>query len=70
MRINGAALTAIRERTGLSQAELSRTTGIAKETISRLESGARPGTNAQIKALAAALAVPTTAIIAAEPVVA
>jgi transcriptional regulator with XRE-family HTH domain len=69
MRINGAVLTVVRERTGMSQADLARKTGIAKETLSRLESGKRPGTAAQIKAISEALDVDWT-ILTAAPVVA
>lgn len=66
MVLNGPALQAIRERTGLTQTELSVQTGVSQGRISELEAGmcqVRPGT---VKALAEALAVPITALIAAE----
>jgi len=64
MEINPAALKAIRERSGLSQSELARQTGLGQGYISALESGARKGSPASIKTLADALVVPTTAICA------
>lgn len=63
MRVNGPALTAIRERTGITKAELGRLTGIDLSVISRLESGERRGTEAQAKSIAAALQVPVTAVL-------
>ena len=63
MRANGAAIRALRERTGISQANLARTTDIRRETLNRIESGARPGTPAQIVAIAKALSVPIVSII-------
>lgn len=63
MRINPAALRAIRERTGLSSAALADKAGVRREVLSRLEGGDRPGTPEQIVALAKALNVPVTAII-------
>lgn len=62
--LNGPALQAIRERTGLTQTDLAKQTGVSQGRISELESGllnVRPGT---VKALAEALAVPITALIA------
>lgn len=63
MTSNGAAIKAIRERTGLTCSQLARTAGIDRTHLHRIESGERRGTPAQIAAIAAALAVPTTAII-------
>lgn len=67
MAFNGAALTAIRTRTGLTQSDLARATGISQGHISQLESAAqtnpRPGT---VKKIAEALAVPITALISIE----
>lgn len=68
MQINGAALKAIRERSGLSQSDLSRRTTpkVSQGRISELESdkpntdGIRPGS---AKALADALGVPLLALI-------
>lgn len=64
MRINGTALRAIRERTGMSAAALAEAISVHASVITRLEQGERRGTPEQITALARALAVPTTAIIA------
>lgn len=64
MILNGPALQAIRERTGLTQTELAKQTGVSQGRISELEtdspSNVRPQT---VKALAEALCVPMTAII-------
>lgn len=65
MRVNSEALRAIRERTGLSAAALSKQSGVDPTVISRLEKGERKGTPAQLKQLADALAVPVTAIVTA-----
>lgn len=67
MVLNGSALQAIRERSGLTQSDLARQTGVSQGRISELEAGqvnVRPGT---VKALAEALRVPVTAIIAGSP---
>lgn len=66
MVLNGSALQAIRERSGLTQTELAAQTGVSQGRISELESGrcnVRPGT---VKALAAALAIPIPALVAVE----
>lgn len=63
MVLNGSALQAIRERTGLTQTELATLTGVSQGRISELEAGqlnVRPGT---IKALAEALDVPLAALM-------
>lgn len=63
MVLNGAALKAIRERTGLTQSALAELTDVSQGRISELEKGAvkvRPGT---VKALADALQVPTVALL-------
>jgi transcriptional regulator with XRE-family HTH domain len=62
MRINGDALRAIRERTGLTISELSRASGVDRTVITRIETGQRQGTPAQHKALAEALHVSMLAI--------
>jgi transcriptional regulator with XRE-family HTH domain len=62
MVLNGSALQAIRERSGLTQSDLARETGVSQGRISELEAGrlnVRPGT---VKALAAALQVPSLAL--------
>jgi transcriptional regulator with XRE-family HTH domain len=56
-------LRPLRERTGLSISELSRSSGVDRTVITRLESGERRGTPAQLKALAAALDVSLLAIV-------
>jgi transcriptional regulator with XRE-family HTH domain len=63
MRLNPTALRVIRERSGESAAALATAAGIDPANYSRLESGIRRGTEAQIVALAAALKVPVLAII-------
>lgn len=55
-------MKAIRERSGLSNADLSASTGIDPSVITRLEKGERRGTPAQLTAIAAALRVPLLAI--------
>lgn len=62
VKINPDALRAIRERTGLSVAELARQAGMERSTLSKIEHGERHGTPAQIVTLARVLDVPTTAI--------
>lgn len=71
MRLNGDALKAIRERTGLSITQLANASGVDRTVVTRLESGERRGTAAQLVALAQALNVPLTAIsypIPVEPI--
>lgn len=63
MRVNGEALRAIRQRTGDTITGLGQRAGVDRTTLSRMESGERPGTPAQIKALAKALKVPMAAIM-------
>lgn len=67
MELNGPALKALRERSGWTQSDLARHTGVSQGRISELESqdrtSVRPGT---IKSLANALQVPSLAIIATE----
>lgn len=55
MRLNPTALQVIRERTGLSKAELADRAGVDRTLITRLENGERTGTPAVIVKLAAAL---------------
>lgn len=63
MLINGSALQAIRERTGLTQSDLARASGVSQGRISEFESGTKNVRPATVKALADALAVPMTALI-------
>jgi transcriptional regulator with XRE-family HTH domain len=62
MRSNGAAITAIRERSGLTKSDLARLVKIDPSHLTRIESGERNGTPAQLNAIARALLVPVTAI--------
>jgi transcriptional regulator with XRE-family HTH domain len=61
--INGSALLAIRERSGLSQAELSRQSGVSQGRISELEAAQLNVRPATVKAIAEALQVPITALV-------
>lgn len=63
MQANGAAITAIRERSGVSKTDLAREAGIDRTQLHRIETGERNGTDKQITAIAIALKVPTIAII-------
>lgn len=68
MRINGPALTAIRERSGLSQLALAKKAGITQGRISELESDSPNVRPATVTKLADALAVPSVALLAVEEV--
>ena len=70
MRINHTALRVIRERSGYSQTELAGIARIPRPNFAHIEAGRRPGTPAQIKAIALALDVPITAITSPEGVAA
>jgi transcriptional regulator with XRE-family HTH domain len=63
--MNGAALQAIRERSGLTQSDLARLTGISQGRISEIESGSPKVRPATVKSLAEALSVPMTALLGA-----
>lgn len=63
MELNPATLTALRIMAGLSQAELSRRSGVSQGHISELESGAKKASPKTIKALATALSVPIPALV-------
>lgn len=63
MEINPHALKAIRERSGYSQAQLSRITGISQGHISQLEKGEKNPRPAMVRRLADALAVPMGALL-------
>ena len=62
MKLNPEALRVIRERTGLSKAELGDRAGIDRTLVTRLENGERHGTPAVIVKLARALDVSQLAI--------
>jgi transcriptional regulator with XRE-family HTH domain len=61
--MNPAALTAMRVLGGLSQAELSRRSGVSQGHISELERGDKNASPATIKKLAVAMAVPMAALM-------
>jgi transcriptional regulator with XRE-family HTH domain len=63
MKANGAAIRAIRERSGISQAEVANRCGVDRSVINRIEAGTKPGRPELIGAIAVALKVPVTAII-------
>lgn len=63
MQANGDAIRAIRERTGLTIAALAREAQVERTHLNRIERGERAGTPAQLRQIAVALKVPTTAII-------
>jgi transcriptional regulator with XRE-family HTH domain len=65
VQMNPATLTALRILAGMSQAELSRRSGVSQGHISDLESGARNASPKTIKKLAEALAVPMPALMSA-----
>jgi transcriptional regulator with XRE-family HTH domain len=62
MRLNPDALRVIRERTGLSKAQLAELAGVDRTLVTRLENGERTATPAVTVKLAAALQCPQTAI--------
>lgn len=63
VQANGHAIREIRERSGLSLSGLAAATEIDLTTISRIENGKRPGTEAQLVEIARALKAPLLAII-------
>jgi transcriptional regulator with XRE-family HTH domain len=67
MRINHAALRAIRVLSGLSQSALAEMAQIDRPNYAHIEAGRRRGTPAQLRALASALNVPPLALMAPEP---
>jgi transcriptional regulator with XRE-family HTH domain len=66
-RINGEALRAIRERTGLTVSELARKGGVSQPHLSNIELGRRGGRPPIIRALADALGVPVGALLGPTP---
>lgn len=70
MSINGAALRAIRQRSGLSVTALAGAIGISQPHLSNIENGDRKASPQVIRKLADELKVPVTAILlgATEPV--
>lgn len=72
MRVNPAALGALRERSGLTQSALARASGVSQSRISELERGdvdgcPLPAWPTTVRALADALQVPILALAAPWP---
>lgn len=67
MKLNIEALKVIRERSGVTKAELADRAGIDRTLVTRLENGERAGTPAVIAKLAAALQVSQLAICSDVP---
>jgi transcriptional regulator with XRE-family HTH domain len=67
MHLNRELLRVLRERSGMSKAELAERAGISPSLVTRLENGERRATPAVMKRLAEALAVSTVTLMAAEP---
>jgi transcriptional regulator with XRE-family HTH domain len=63
-RINRDALSALRERSGLTLRQLADQAGIHFAYLSQIEAGDRQPSTAVIKKLADGLAVPVTALLA------
>ena len=70
VKLNPEALKVIRERSGMSKAELAEAAGIDRTLITRLENGERTGTPNVIARLAAALRCSQIAITRDEATVA
>ncbi|HTI24835.1 MAG TPA: helix-turn-helix domain-containing protein, partial [Kutzneria sp.] len=62
-QVLAANLKALRERSGLSLSELARRSGIAKGTLSQLESGAGNPTIETVFSLSNALSVPVSSLL-------
>lgn len=67
MKGNGAAIRALRERTGLTKTQLAKATNMDRTYLHRIESGERNGTPAQLVAIASALKVPLTVVAILDP---
>lgn len=67
MKLNTEALRVIRERSGMTKAELADRAGIDRTLITRLEKGERTGTPNVIFKLAAALDCSAVAICSEPP---
>lgn len=63
MTLNRAALVALRERSGMSKAELAERAGIDRTLVTRLENGERRATPAVMRKLAEALQVSQVALM-------
>ena len=67
MKLNGAAVKAIRERSGLRVEQLAFLCDVSRQMIHMLEHDQRNATDSMIRKLALALHVPMTAILMDEP---
>lgn len=63
MKVNGHALRAIRERSGMSVSELARRAGTSQPHLSNIERGRRSGSPALVCQLAEILKVPVLALL-------
>lgn len=66
VNLNRAALTEIRERSGISKTDLADRAGVDRTLVHRLENGERRGTPVVIRKLADALQCPVMALIGPE----
>jgi transcriptional regulator with XRE-family HTH domain len=64
VKLNPAALTCLRERSGYSKNALARDMGISVGTVADLESGRRNASPRMARRLATALRVPIAALLA------
>lgn len=64
MKVNGHALRAIRERSGMSVSELARQAGTSQPHLSNIEGGRRSASPALLLQLAEVLKVPVLALLA------
>lgn len=64
MKVNGHALRAIRERSGMSVSELARQAGTSQPHLSNIEGGRRSASPALLRQLAKVLKVPLPALLA------
>ena len=64
MKVNGHALRAIRERSGLSVSALARQAGTSQPHLSNIEGGRRSASPALVHKLAEVLKVPVLALLA------
>lgn len=70
MRLNGAAIRAIRERTGLSITAAATAAGVSQPTWSNWERGTRRATPANVKVICEVLRLEDKTAILASPSVA
>lgn len=64
VKLNHHSLRVIRERSGLTQTQVAADAGIDRPNYAHIEAGRRPGTPAQVVAIAKALKVTPLAIAA------